>query len=708
MDLVYNGPIDDGTWFSGPQYSSWHFLTLGGPSRGSSEAAFSTNAMIVVDNINVATIASQQVVAQPSRGVQAGVDSTVDLNGFDPVGPLATDGKGREGAPNFINSRSDDESRVSGAVRIGGNKADGGDSVLFGGLGDIRLEGDVYENADLAAPTARPFRKQGPGRLTIASPSTSWQGDTAFVGDVTLDYTAANTPKLGGHSAATMGDGTLAVVGNASGTTCELTALTLHYGLTRLATSGDVTWTLASLARPAQGIGNLSVAPAVDFSAGTGFRLADAAYGNLAGFGGIGPNATVNGGAEWAMLGESGEIGAMPATGVENLAAGPNSLWGSKGAVRAAAAGDMAVQISDSVTLAAFGSENAAGILYSSAAGGDLTISGGVLAAADDAAALTIQNWNTNHVLTISSRIAKADGKGADFDLTLIGPGTTILSNDENTFRSGPNVLGGGTVKFTSAKCFNGGNGPTGYSALGRAGVWNGDIYCGDGATYEYIGTDPDGAVCDRNFNASGEVTFKANGAGPLTIKHPGPVNPLVKTCRIVLDGDAGKGGGILSNVNGWGYGAKLNPGVCGEVVKRGTGKWAVGSADGVQGLRTTVEAGVLELLDGAIATSPVFVKSGATLQVDSGATLRRTLTVDPGATLDIVYDGETPAVVWGRAVLAGELKVSGAKLHEETVVLVAESGFGGTVAAPEGYTLILDDTTLSLRPQGGTLLLMR
>ena len=706
VELAYNGPIGDGTWFTSPQWSTWRYLTLGGSSLASAQPMFSTNAMIVIDRVYLATIGSQSVVNEPTRGLLAGTDASVDLNGCDPVGPLATDGAGRQGAPNFVNGNSADESVVSGAVRLGGLNSDGSDSVLFGGLGDIRLEGDVYENADLDNPAARPFRKQGPGKLTIASDSTSWRGDTVFVGDVTLDYSTHGTRKLGGNSSAKMGDGTLSVVGNASGTTCELEELALHYGLTKLATSGDVSWTLSSLTMPSQSIGNLQVAPAVDFAVGSGFRFDDAAYENLAGFGGLGPNFTVNGGADWAALND-GAIEAMPTALVQNLGAGENVLSGS-GAIRAAAADDMTIAIDGALTLSAYGAENAAGILYSSAAGGDLTIGGGVLAAADGASSLTIQNWNTDHVLTINSRIAKPDGGAASFDLTLIGPGTTVLANDENTFSGGPNVFGGGTVKFTSAKCFSGGNGATGYSALGRAGVWNGDLYCGDGATYEYIGTDPAGIVCDRNFNASGEVTFKANGVGPFVIKHPGPVNPLIKSCRIVLAGDADKGGGVLSNENGWGYGAKLNPGDCGEVIKRGTGKWAVGSSDGVYGLRTVVEAGELELMEGALIKAPVFVKSGATLQLDSGSKVCRDLTVEAGATLAVVYDGETPAVVWGRVKLAGALSLPGQRLREEAVVLTAESGFDGTIAAPEGYKLIVDGSSLTLRPCRGLGLIIR
>ncbi len=705
VELAYNGPLDDGTWFTSPQGAS--YLTLRGTALAASSEAYSTNAMVVLDRLYLTTIGAQSVVAQPTRGIQAGPNAVVDLNGADPAGPLATDGPGRQGAPKFLNNNAGDESVVYGPVRLGGINADGSSSVLFGGLGDIRVTGNVYENADLETPAARPFRKKGPGKLTIESAATAWQGEIEFVGDVTLDYSTANTSKLGGNAAAKMGDGTLEVVGNASGTAFGLTGLTLDYGLTRLVTSGNVSWSLASLAMPGQGIGNLTVYPAVDFQAGSGFQLTDPALVNLAGFGGLGPHFTVNGGADWAAVYDGGVVGAIPAASLMDLGPGAHTLSGTQGAVRVAGNGDTTIQISSSLTLGRFGAEDAAGLLYSSRAGGDLTISGDVLAAEDGASSLTIQNWNTNHTLTISSRIAKANGGSADFDLTLVGPGTTILANDENTFKGGPNVFGGGTVKFTSAKCFNGGNGPTGPSALGRAGVWNGDLYCGNGATLEYIGTDPDGAICDRNINASGEITIKANGAGPLTIKHPGPVNPLVTTCRIVLDGDADKGGGILSNENGWGYGAKLNPGEYGEVVKRGGGKWTIGSADGVYGMRTTVEAGVLELASGAQVRSPVIVKSGATLRIDSGATLRRNLTVESGATLDVVFDGATPAVVYGRMTLAGDLKITCARVHEDTVVLVAESGIVGTATAPDGYSLVQDDTTLTLRPLSGTLILM-
>ena len=726
VDLTYNGPLDDGTWFTSPQYSTWRYLTLGGSALGSSEAAFSTNAMIVVDRIYRTTIAAQAVVDQSSRGIQAGTDATVDLNGFDPAGPLATDGPGRESAPKFINGNSANESVVSGDVRLGGLNSDGGSTVVFGGLGDIRLEGNVYENADV--PGARPFRKQGPGKLTIASASTAWQGDTAFVGDVTLDYSTSNTPKLGGNTSATFGDGTLAVIANASGTTCELAGLTLNYGLTKFVTSGDVNWTLSSLDMPLQQIDNLNVPPAADFTVGSGFLLTDGDYGNLAGFGGLGPHFTVNNGAAWAALGEGGAIVPMSTGSVTDLPAGTNPMAGSVGAIRVAGNDYTTIQITDSLTLSAFGNENAAGILYSPAAGGELTISGGILAAADGAKSLTIQNWNTEHELAIYSKIANADGSAANFDLTLIGPGTTVLANDDNSFSGGPNVFGGGTVKFTSVKCFNGDNGPQGNSALGRSGVWNGDLYCGDGATYEYIGTAPEGHVCDRTFNVSGEVTFKANGVGPLTIKHPGPANPLIKSCRIILDGDADKGGGVLSNANGWGYGAKVNPGDCGEIVKRGTGTWTVHSVDGVQGMRTTVEAGVLELAAGAIVKAPVVVKSGATLRVEPGTrtyegnpdkdgkittntgtmTLCRDLTVEEGGTLDIVCNEEGPAVVWGRVALAGELKVSGAKLREDTVVLVAESGFDGAIAAPAGCKVIQDGRTLTLRPSRGLFIFVR
>ena len=733
VDLVYNGPIDDGTWFTSPQWSSWRYLTLGGSAQGSSEAAFSTNAMIVVDRVYRTTIGAQAVVDQPSRGIQAGTDAMVDLNGFDPVCPLATDGKGGRDAadiPKFINGNSADESVISGELRLGGvSFEDGG--VVFGGLGDIRLEGNVQENP--AVPGARPFRKQGPGKLTIASASTAWQGDTAFVGDVTLDYQASNTPKLGGKTSATFGDGTLEVIANASGTTCELTGLTLNYGLTKFVTSGNVSWTLSSLKMPLQTINSQQIPPAADFSVGSGFQLTDTDYHNIAEFGGLGPHFTVNNGAAWAALDADGAtiVPMTAGSAVTDLPAGTTSKSGEAGAIRAAAAGDMALTIDGSLTLSAFGNENAAGILYSPAAGGDLTINGGILAAADGAKSLTIQNWNTEHELAIYSKIANADGSAAEFDLTLIGPGTTILASGDNTFRGGPNVFGGGTVKFTSVKCFNGDNGTQGYSALGRAGYGNGDIYCGDGATYEYIGTDSEGHVSDRTFFVSGEVTFKANGVGPLTIKHPGLTRPLIKTCRVILDGDADKGGGVLSNENGWGYGEALNPGDCGEVVKRGTGTWTVHSVDGVYGMRTTVEAGVLELAAGASVRAPVVVKSGGTLRIEPGTrtyssknpdkegkyttntgttTLRRDLTVEKGGTLDIVCNDEGPAVVWGRVSLAGNLTVSGKKLREDTVVLVSESGLDidGTATPPPGCRLIKDGNKLIFRPSRGFTVIVR
>jgi autotransporter-associated beta strand protein len=161
----------------------------------------------------------------------------------------------------------------------------------------------------------------------------------------------------------------------------------------------------------------------------------------------------------------------------------------------------------------------------------------------------------------------------------------------------------------------------------------------------------------------------------------------------VILDG---AGEGVLDGT--------VNPGLFGAVIKRGTGTWTINSRNNKYVYPTEVEAGTL-VLGGALA-SDVIVKSGATLVLKPGALMKRSLTLEKGATL--VYDNiseleQEPAIVWGSAKIDGNVRLARRPKTGISYRLVsAENGCEiGDLDIP-GMKVICDGQNVILRKRHG------
>ena len=605
-------------------------------------------------------------VAQDARRYfsTGGSGGTVDFNGYDVAMGLYNYSHGIAQNPNYINNGRGTTSVLSGPISLDYDF----NVTFFGGAGDIVVDSEI-----LAAE--RVLNKSGPGRLTFRGSTPGWTGGSSLYGPVTLDYTTKNAAKLGSgaHNPA-IGFGEFRIKGHATeATESELSGINLHGGLTRFVTepgAGGLTLNLT------QGIQGIQRRRALDLTLGAGTTLTVPGLSNESNFGGVSPAVTLQSGAAWAMVDGSGNL--VPLAGGTVATVTAESFNGQdydskvldiKGGSHAfttgghwmnglvfSGSGDTVLTLDGNLTLRKVGVQNVlAGILVSSACTGNVTIDGGSIAPQNYNSGIVLQNWNTNGIVRISSRLPETN----DNDFYIVGPGTTVLANDGNTFYYGPHCLGGGTIRFTSVA--NRGSS----SALGCGRNERGEIIAEDGAVYDYVGTAEEGHTTDRRFTIYGAVTLKANGAGPLVFNGSDAVAAGFSSCRVILDG---AGEGVLNG--------SVNPGLFGSVVKRGSGVWAMNARGNNYVYPTEVEAGTLVL--GGTLASDVIVRSGATLVLKPGAVIRRALTLEAGATL--CYDNEAgtePAVVLGEVALDGTLAFTRAVKSADGIVTVIETENG-------------------------------
>lgn len=647
---------------------------------------------VEVRNNILLKVASESVARDSRRHFSSANGGTVDFNGYDVAMGLYNYSYGIAQNPNYINNRRGATTVLTGPIDLGYDY----NTTFFGGAGDIVLDSEIKE-------TDYSFSKRGPGRLTFRDVTAGWRGGTRLHGPVTLDYTTKNEAKLGsGALNPGIGFGEFRIKGHATeATTCELAGINLNGGLTQFVTEAGAEGLTLNLT---QGIQGIQRQRALDLCIGEGTQLAIAGLANDADFGGISPAITLNRGAAWAMADGDGNLAPLSGETVATVTAEAfngadydSKVLDVKGGVHAFAtgghwlnglifsgSGDTTLTIDGYLTLRKVGVQNTlAGILVSSACTGDVTIDGGTIVPENYNSGIVLQNWNTNGKLRISSLMPETN----DNDFSVVGPGTTELVNDGNSYYYGPHSFGGGTVRFTSIA--NKGA----KSAMGKGNNDRGEILAGDGTTYEYIGTAQEGHKTNRRFTLFGSVTLKANGAGPLVFNGSDAVASQFSSCRVILDG---AGEGVLDGT--------VNPGLFGAVIKRGTGTWTVNSRNNKYVYPTEVEAGTL-VLGGALA-SDVIVKSGATLVLKPGALMKRSLTLEKGATL--VYDNiseleQEPAIVWGSAKIDGNVRLARRPKAGISYRLVsAENGCAiGDLDIP-GMKVICDGQNVILRKRHG------
>lgn len=649
-------------------------VLLDGTALESTGAEFSGQA-----EINVATDVLLSIgpsfTAHASRGLRTH-NATVDFAGRSFTGFLQNYSFGAKEGPNYINSDRGSETVLTGPIRLGYDF----NTTFFGGAGDIRVEGDIIQDA------AHHFHKSGQGRLTLAGESLTWSNSSEFSGDTTLDYRTHNTSKLG-NPAVTMRYGDLHIAGNASApTACELSTLTLGGGLVTLSTDGG-----AGLSLSPTKISGFARDRAIDFQldANTTLAFSDATFANNTKLGAMNAGATWNHGSAFAYLNGDGTVGPLPAASLDatladhtiwHIGAGTTTVssgWHHPVGLFLDGAGDTTVVVEGGIDIESDGS--ACPILVSSACGGDIFFTNGTIKSQNDNRGIVIHNWNTNGVLRISSVIPETN----DNDFMIAGPGTTLLDNDANSFYYGPHLHGGGTVRFTSIAD----RGTS--SALGKGRNDYGNINIGHGCTYEYVGTAPEGHASNRRLTLIGDVTIKANGAGPLTLNNTTAIAGGIATSRAILDGD---GEGVITGA--------VSPGRLGSVVKRGTGTWTLSSTDSSYEYPTEVEEGTL-VLAGALPSSAIVHENG-TLALASGAVVKRHLSSDGTLRFNVGDDPESfePANVWGRAEINGSIALDRRPAAGVDVPLLAVgNGLSGTYEPESPHVrLVMRDGVLYAR----------
>lgn len=575
------------------------------------------------------------------------------------------------------------------------------ETPLFGGAGAIIHTGGVvrHRNDDYEY-----FKKGDIGTLTLAGPDYSvldYATSRLLGGTMVFDYRAYDTPRFPGNGDAYLSNCHLVFLGNDSSRT--------SVALGSLIQSGDgmsIIETVPGAAGMDFSIGNISQATGsrmVDFrfGAGTAVSVSGEAMQNQTGFPGLGAGVTIGGGRNWAYFDSANAtIAALPASlmsdgaieddSVANLTGSSYVLGARKQpyAIRFAnTSGPVTLTLDATLAMGTHGGGNTCAFLVSPDSAGDVTIEGsGAINNTWANCTMLFHNYlPTNHTFAIHALIDNPNNNSVSF----IGPGVTLLDNDRNNFYNGPHAYGGQTIRFTSMS--NSG------TSCSLGGGYNNEMrmFCAN-ATYEYVGTAPEGHSGNRRFQLRGPVTVKANGAGPIRFNNEYFATSEFASNIVTLDGE---GEGIIDGA--------IQPGNYGRLVKQGDGTWTINSTDSVFLYGTEIKAGTL-VLNGALP-SDVVVRSGAKLVLGPGAVLKRGLVVEEGATVEVDPTAEVPATVWGRASLAGSLALS-ARMPQgpDIPLLVTENGIEGAFnAVPSNLAVTVEDGAVSAHTRGGTMILI-
>lgn len=705
VELIYTGKLGNNIGFNGGGSLVKHAHLSGpllpGVIKEEAEEADPFNDGNMIGSIGnlLLFVDSGNVVNQASRAIHSS-DTCVDFNGYDCSVSIANYSCGigvNTRTPNFHNSVRDVEVEFSGVIRLNGNI--GLTHVILGGAGDIRHTGGFLDHLD--GRDSIPFHKSGQGRLTLAGDTSCADERSDFRGDVTFDYRPNNTPRLQ-NGELQFGYGTLELIGNDSEQTeSELSSLRMVGGLINFVTHSGKDGMTVELDK----VHSINRDRFIDFrlDSGTSLVFTDEEFDNDDTFRGLGPHYIWNGGESWAMLNQDGTPGPISPSffitsgwsdytlwdipcGITEL---PSGLFRPYGIRIADTGGPVTLVVTDGVAIRKQGAEQAGAILIAPDVGGDVTITGGSLRPQNYNGAITVFNYTTNHTVTISSQMPETN----DNMFNLVGPGTTIIDNDENTFYYGPNIYGGGTVKFTSIT--NSGIA----SALGKGLNPAGTIYCEHNSIYEYIGTLADGHTSNRRFELYGDVTLKASGAGPLALVSSTPIlsGHGFYSSRLILDGASA---GVING--------SINLGTLGSLVKRGSGTWIINTTDSSYEYPTEVETGTL-VVNGSLPSS-VKIHEAGTFVTTEGLAIKRHFANEGVMRISVndMAEGEIPVKIYGKAELGGTLEFLGT-ISEDTVILEADNGISGNFDnVSSRYQIQLEDNKVIAKAISTTMFIVR
>ena len=576
------------------------------------------------------------------------------------------------------------------------------ETPLVGGAGSVIHRGGVARNRN---STDEYFKKGDVGSFTLAGPDYSlidFAASKFYGGEMIFDYRDYNTFRFLGNGDAYVWNCHLKFLGNDAAKTEVAVG-----NLVQFADGYTVVETIPGAAGMDFSIGQLGTAAgqrAVDFRFGDGTAVAvTGALANQGNFPGISASVTIDNGRNWAYC-DSGNatVTALPVSlmtaetiednSVANLTASSGYSLDTRkqpyGIRFANTNGPVTLTLNAGLYMGTHGGDSTCAFLISPDSAGDVTIDGnGIINNTWGNCAMLFHNYlPTNYTFAIHARIDNPNNNAVMF----VGPGVTLLDNDGNNFYNGPHAYGGQTIRFTSMS--NSG------TSCSLGGGYNNEMrmFCSD-ATYEYVGTAPEGHAGNRRFQMRGPVTVKANGVGPIRFTDPYFAVSDFASNIVTLDGE---GEGIIDGV--------IWSGNYGRLIKQGTGTWTINSTGSVFMYGTEIKEGTL-VLNGALP-SDVVVRSGATLVLGPGAVLKRSLVVEDGATLVVDPTAEAPATVWGRATLAGDLALSDRMPQGLDVsLLTTENGTDGSFSSvPSNIAVSSDGTTVTARPRSGLILLLR
>ena len=548
------------------------------------------------------------------------------------------------------------------------------------------------------------FAKGDIGSFTLAGPDYSAHNKGSsrlYGGEMVFDYRTYNTFRFLGDGSCRMGCCHLKFLGNDSErTVVEVSSFHQfkdgHSVIETVPGNAGMDFSFSEILQ-ATGSRTLDLR----FGDGTAVTVTDDKLANLTGFPGLGAGVTVDGGRNWAYYdAANATVTALPASAFTSNSFANNAVvditqesitldsQSEPYAVRFAnTTGPATLTLDAQLRMGTHdGCASTTAFIVSPDSAGDVTINGdGEINNTWGNCTMIVHNYLTNHTFSIHARIGNPNNN----TLTLVGPGTTVLDNDDNDYYRGPHAYGGQTVKFTSMA-------DAGTScALGGGHNNSLNMMCAD-ATYEYIGTDHDGHSGNRYFQLAGPVTVKANGAGPLRFTGNRFATSDFASSILTLDGN---GEGVIDG--------SIKLGNYGRLVKQGAGTWTINSTDSAFMYGTEVREGRLNL-NGALP-SDVTVSEGGTLAVKGGAFVKRSLIVEEGGTLVLTPDADnTPVKVWGKLALGGQFVYRGS-IQEDTVVIEAENGIDGEfTAASKGCKLLYFGNEVIAHPVFGHYIILR
>lgn len=661
--------------------------------------------------LDTASASDNNVVLKLGSPTALGNISTVtyyrgvlDLNGYTVGGVnFVTGQNGNPNGQNYLQNSSTNESTW------GGNVTAGSTTSLFGGRGDLRMNGSLASGGGMS--------KAGTGKLTLAGTVGTFGANPTFTaagGSLVLDYASNNANKLpsSGTGSLTLNACALAVLGNASAaTTATLPNFVASTGANAVTvTNGagqNATLVLNACSRATGG--TVDFAP-VSVGGGTSSitttttplhnGLLRSGTNTRSGY------ATYNGGRTWATV-SGGTIVGLAAYDALGTANGNIDLSGSQNVSANIAyntlrfnggASTLTIDATRTLTLGT----DICGVLMTPEATGKGMIAGpGQLNAPTD---FVVHQYNTTHELEVSALLTYINNGS----FTKVGPGTLYMSNNGNT-TDGPVYILGGTYRTDS---FNATMGSPAGSGIGRGGYTASTprhiVLAGNGRLL-YTGA---GHATDRTFVLAGDGVLDASGSGALTLNpNANYGGRFIGISAVPYDLTLqGTGAGIANGIVRLGntdqaYGGFL----AGSLYKKGSGVWTLNAEENIA-REVVVQEGALNLghpRNTLVDNAHVTVQDGATLGLGSNTdkvgvvALKSGSITGTGTLQGYRYDVEigTVSVVLAGPVSAlskttgGTVTLSGANTYlGDTLVkagtLVSTTAIAGSVVVDADATL--------------------